>query len=44
MTQGDTHEFTVNAFRYAQKIYQKWGFGFDGVSQQRNGMVSIPMK
>ncbi|WP_455365881.1 GNAT family N-acetyltransferase [Kaarinaea lacus] len=41
---GNRDGFTVNSSRYAQKFYELLGFVAQSQPQERNGMVTIPMK
>ena len=41
---GNRGEFTVNSSRYAQRVYESFGFVAQSTPQERNGIVTIPMK
>lgn len=41
---GNPGEFTVNSSRYAQQVYESFGFVAQSPPQERNGIVTIPMK
>lgn len=41
---GNPGEFTVNSSRYAQRVYESFGFVAQSAPHERNGIVTIPMK
>ena len=41
---GNSETFIVNSSRYAQDFYKKLGFVAQSEPQERNGVVSIPMR
>ena len=41
---GNPGEFTVNSSKYAQRAYESLGFVAQSAPQERNGIVTIPMK
>lgn len=43
-TAGNPGEFTVNSSRYAQRVYESFGFVAQSAPHERNGIVTIPMK
>lgn len=41
---GNWGEFTVNTLQYAKPLYEKLGFVAQSGPEEKNGVVSIPMK
>ena len=41
---GNNEGFTVNSSKYAQEVYEKLGFVAQSGQQERNGVVTTPMK
>jgi GNAT superfamily N-acetyltransferase len=41
---GNRGEFTVNSSRYAKPLYERLGFVTQSGPEEKNGVVSIPMK
>jgi GNAT superfamily N-acetyltransferase len=41
---GNWEEFTVNSSRYAKSLYERLGFVAQSGPEEKNGVVSIPMK
>lgn len=41
---GNPGEYTVNSSRYAQRVYESFGFVAQSAPHERNGIVTIPMK
>lgn len=44
LSNGNTGIFTVNSSKYALPVYKKLGFVTQSEPEERNGVVSIPMK
>ena len=41
---GNPGEFTVNSSRYAQHVYESFGFVAQSAPHERNGIMTLPMK
>jgi GNAT superfamily N-acetyltransferase len=41
---GNPGEFTVNSSRFAVSVYRRFGFAESGPPDERNGVVSVPMR
>lgn len=41
---GGSGVFTLNASSYAKPVYEKWGFKVTGGAQDRQGVITTPMK
>ena len=44
LCKGNPGKFTVNSSKYALPVYQKLGFVTQSEPEEKNGVVSIPMK
>jgi len=44
LAKGNPGVFTVNASKYAQPVYEKFGFIAQSDPQEKNGVIFIPMK
>ena len=44
LDEGNPGEFTVNSSNYAQKVYETLGFVAQSGSQDKNGVIFIPMR